>query len=79
MQLHAQKWEEAHWDDASMQERKGRGSNSVYVYVQHCKNHLWKEVWPGMLVDAEARRYWHVVTKLGLEVFDGGGGGMKTV
>ena len=44
VQLHAQKWEEAHWDDASMQERKGRGSNSVYVYVQHLKNHLWKEL-----------------------------------
>lgn len=28
--------------------RTGRGEDSVYVAIQHMKNHVWREVWPAM-------------------------------
>ncbi|EOD25004.1 hypothetical protein EMIHUDRAFT_237947 [Emiliania huxleyi CCMP1516] len=37
--------------------RSGRGSNTVYVALQHMKNHVWRELWPAM--PADARQYWH--------------------
>ena len=55
--------------------RSGRGSNTVYVALQHMKNHVWRELWPAM--PADARQYWHWVTRRVMGIFDGGGGGMR--
>ena len=55
--------------------RSGRGSNTVYVALQHMKNHVWRELWPAM--PADARQYWHWVTRRVMGVFEGGGGGMR--
>ena len=55
----------------------GRGSNTVYVALQHMKNHVWRELWPAM--PADARQYWHWVTRRVMGIFDGGGGGMRQV
>ena len=43
----------------------GRGSNTVYVALQHMKNHVWRELWPAM--PADARQYWHWVTRRVME------------
>mmetsp|Transcript_16163 Transcript_16163/g.52983 ORF Transcript_16163/g.52983 Transcript_16163/m.52983 type:complete len:314 (+) Transcript_16163:571-1512(+) len=42
---------------------------------QHMKNHVWRELWPAM--PADARQYWHWVTRRVMGVFEGGGGGMR--
>jgi hypothetical protein len=55
--------------------RTGRGEDSVYVMLQHMKNHVWREIWPGMPIDS--RQYWRMVTHHVQSLFDGGGGGMK--
>ena len=55
--------------------RTGRGEDSVYVMLQHMKNHVWRELWPAM--PADARQYWRLVTHHVMSLFDGGGGGMK--
>ena len=57
--------------------RSGRGSNTVYVALQHMKNKVWRELWPAM--PADARQYWHWVTRRVMGIFDGGGGGMRQV
>ena len=31
--------------------RTGRGEDSVYVLLQHMKNHVWRELWPAMPAD----------------------------
>ena len=55
--------------------RTGRGENTVYVALQHMKNHVWREIWPAM--PSDARQYWRLVTKQVMSLYDGGGGGMK--
>ena len=55
--------------------RTDRGENTVYVALQHMKNHVWREIWPAMPDDA--RQYWRLVTKQVMSLYDGGGGGMK--
>ena len=55
--------------------RTGRGEDSVYVMLQHMKNHVWRELWSAMPTDA--RQYWRLVTHHVMSLFDGGGGGMK--
>ena len=55
--------------------RTGRGEDSVYVLLQHMKNHVWRELWPAM--PADARQYWRLVTHHVMSLFDCGGGGMK--
>ena len=71
----ADAWDEKAWKDA-YQQRKTKGKDFYYVMLQHVKNHLWRELWPAMLDGAEARQFWHVVTKQTMAMFDGGGGGM---
>jgi hypothetical protein len=57
--------------------RKTKGSDGAHVLLQHMKNHLWREIWPAMPEGIEARRYWHVVERQTLAMFDSSGGGMK--
>ncbi|EOD21599.1 hypothetical protein EMIHUDRAFT_117062 [Emiliania huxleyi CCMP1516] len=59
--------------------RTGRGEDSVYVAIQHMKNHVWREVWPAMpaVGSVEAKQYWRLATHHVMSLFDGGGGGMK--
>lgn len=71
----ADAWDEKAWKDA-YQQRKTKGKDFYYMMLQHVKNHLWRELWPAMLDGAEARQFWHVVTKQTMAMFDGGGGGM---
>jgi len=71
----ANKWNEKAWRD-EYEVRKTLGKDSFYVALQHMKNHLWREVWPAMPVGADARQYWHCVTKQTMAMFDGGGGDM---
>ncbi|EOD20909.1 hypothetical protein EMIHUDRAFT_207922 [Emiliania huxleyi CCMP1516] len=40
--------------------RTGRGENTIYVALQHMKNHVWREIWPAM--PGDARQYWRLVT-----------------
>jgi len=35
--------------------RMGRGENTVYIGLQHMKNHVWREIWPAM--PSDARQY----------------------
>ena len=56
-------------------ERTGRGADSVYVTIQHMKNHVWRELWPAM--PADSRDYWRIVTNRVMALWNGGGGGMK--
>ena len=56
-------------------ERTGRGADSVYVTIQHMKNHVWCELWPAM--PADSRDYWRIVTNRVMALWNGGGGGMK--
>ena len=77
-QLKASAWHFQMPGDARAEEvvaRTGRGHDSVYVALQHMKNHVWQELWPAMPTDA--RQYWKKVTHHVTSLFDGGGGGMK--
>ncbi|EOD31504.1 hypothetical protein EMIHUDRAFT_112832 [Emiliania huxleyi CCMP1516] len=74
----ASRWHATERGDARDEEptvRTGRGENTVYVALQHMKNHVWREIWPAMPDDA--RQYWRLVTKQVMSLYDGGGGGMK--
>jgi hypothetical protein len=78
LQSKASAWHFEMQGDVRAQEvtvRTGRGEESVYVMLQHMKNHVWRELWPAMPVDA--RQYWRLVTHHVMSLFDGGGGGMK--
>ena len=52
--------------------RTGRGENTIYVALQHMKNHVWREIWPAM--PGDARQYWRLVTNQVMSLYDGGGG-----
>ena len=59
----ASRWHATERGDARDEEptvRTGRGENTVYVALQHMKNHVWREIWPAMPDDA--RQYWRLVT-----------------
>ena len=74
----ASRWHATERGDAREEEptvRMGRGENTIYVALQHMKNHVWREIWPAMPDDA--RQYWRLVTKQVMSLYDGGGGGMK--
>ena len=76
--LRASRWHATERGDAREEEptvRTGRGENTVYVALQHMKNHVWREIWPAM--PSDARQYWRLVTNQVMSLFDGGGGGMK--
>ena len=74
----ASRWHATERGDAREEEptvRTGRGENTIYVALQHMKNHVWREIWPAM--PSDARQYWRLVTKQVMSLYDGGGGGMK--
>ena len=74
----ASRWHATERGDARDEEpavRTGRDENTVYVALQHMKNHVWREIWPAM--PSDARQYWRLVTNQVMSLFDGGGGGMK--
>ena len=78
--LRASRWHATERGDAREEEptvRTGRGENTIYVALQHMKNHVWREIWPAM--PSDARQYWRLVTNQVMSLFDGGGGGMKDV
>ena len=59
----ASRWHATERGDAREEEptvRTGRGENTVYVALQHMKNHVWREIWPAM--PSDARQYWRLVT-----------------
>ena len=54
----ASRWHATERGDAREEEptvRTGRGENTVYVALQHMKNHVWREIWPAM--PSDARQY----------------------
>ena len=72
----ADRWQEKAWKD-EYQKRKTKGKDSLLRDAAAREEPpLWREIWPAMLDGAEARHYWHVVTKQTMAMFDGGGGGM---
>ncbi|EOD29334.1 hypothetical protein EMIHUDRAFT_203954 [Emiliania huxleyi CCMP1516] len=59
----ASRWHATERGDAREEEptvRTGRGENTVYIGLQHMKNHVWREIWPAM--PSDARQYWRLVT-----------------
>ena len=77
----ASRWHATEQGDAREEEptvRTGRGENTVYVALQHMKNHVWREIWPAMR-ECRATRGSNkrLVTKQVMSLYDGGGGGMK--
>mmetsp|Transcript_6724 Transcript_6724/g.22446 ORF Transcript_6724/g.22446 Transcript_6724/m.22446 type:complete len:213 (-) Transcript_6724:1297-1935(-) len=54
----ASRWHATERGDAREEEptvRTGRGENTVYIGLQHMKNHVWREIWPAM--PSDARQY----------------------
>ena len=57
----ASRWHFEMQGDARAEEvtvRRGRGEDTVYVLIQHMKNHVWREIWPAM--PSDARQYWRL-------------------
>ena len=80
LELRAYSWHLAEEQSAGQAEataRSGRGSNTVYVALQHMKNHVWSALWPAM--PADARQYWHWVTRRLLGILEGGGSDVRQV